>query len=77
MVVVYLKNGEKAPIPDATYVKLEPGVDPVAQMLRVFFGDNEVGQFKWEDVAGYTIAARSSGNPALQSYEAWTQRLEG
>jgi hypothetical protein len=77
MVVVYLKNGEKAPMPDANYVKLENGPETSVPLLRVFFGNNEVGHFKWDDVTGYTIAASRSGSVTAQSYEAWAQRLEG
>jgi hypothetical protein len=72
MIVVYLKNGEKAPMPDADDVKLEAGVSPQALMLRCFFGGREVGQFKWEEVAGYTISVLVPADlsPA-RAYEAW------
>jgi hypothetical protein len=75
MIVVYLKNGEKAPIPDANYVRLEAGGDNAStQVLRCFFGNTELGFFRWEEVAGYTISklrATSAG-----SNDAWTSRLE-
>jgi len=37
MVVVYLKNGEKAPMPDANYVKLEALSDGRGMVLRVLY----------------------------------------
>jgi hypothetical protein len=46
MVVVYLRNGEKAPLPDANYVKIEPVGEML--MLRCLYGGQEVGQFKWD-----------------------------
>ena len=77
MVVVYLKNGEKAPLPDANYVKIEAGVDG-KQTLRCFFGSSEVGVFKWDEVAGYSVAAMPNPDgPANISYEPWTSRMEG
>ncbi len=75
MVVVYLKNGEKAPIPDANYVRLESaGENTSSQVLRCFFGNNEVGYFRWDEVAGYTVT--SLRNPNLGSNDAWAARLE-
>lgn len=75
MVVVYLKNGEKAPIPDANYVKLEATGEGVsAQVLRCFFGNSEVGYFRWEEVAGYTV--NSVQLPNLGNNDAWAARLE-
>jgi hypothetical protein len=75
MVVVYLKNGEKAPLPDANYVKIET-VDPSGALLRCFFGQTEVGQFKWDEVAGYTIAVLPTPDISPHAaYEAWN-RLE-
>ena len=74
MIVVYLKNGEKAPMPDANYVKLEPVSEgSAAQTLRCFFGNTEVGHFRWEEVAGYTVSA-TRGNPSA-SMDAWASRL--
>ena len=69
MVVVYLKNGEKAPLPDAGYVRIEAGEAGVT-VLRCLFGDQEVGVFKWDEVIGYSITAK----PDLSSpgaYETW------
>jgi len=75
MVVVYLKNGEKAPMPDANYVKLESSGESVStQVLRCFYGNTEVGHFRWEEVAGYTVS--SVGVPNLGSVDAWTARME-
>jgi len=75
MVVVYLKNGEKAPIPDAGYVKLEAvGGSGSNQALRCFSGNTEVGHFRWAEVAGYTISNLRSSSPG--SMDAWTARLE-
>ena len=76
MVVVFLKNGEKAPMPDATYVKVEAAATG-GQTLRCFWGDQEVGVFKWDEVAGYTVAAVSSSefSPAGASLDAWQARL--
>jgi hypothetical protein len=74
MIVVYLKNGEKAPLPDANHVRLENGSDARGLVLRCMFGQQEVGQFKWEDVAGYSIAARRLGPGQPEGYEAWAQR---
>jgi hypothetical protein len=78
MVVVYLKNGEKAPMPDANYVKLESVVEgATTQVLRCFFGNAEVGHFKWEEVAGYTVSSVRAPNLPGGSYDAWNQRMEG
>jgi hypothetical protein len=75
MVVVYLKNGEKAPMPDANYVKLESmGENASAQVLRCFFGNTEVGHFRWEEVAGYTVS--SVRVPNMGSPDAWSARIE-
>lgn len=76
MVVVFLRNGEKAPLPDANYVKLEAGADGKT-MLRCFFGSAEVGVFKWDEVAGYSVAATPDPNRANVSYEPWMSRMEG
>ena len=74
MVVVFLKNGEKAPMPDAGYVKVEG--NGVGALLRCFFGNNEVGVFKWEEVAGYTISVLSSSDYSPSgSNDAWHARL--
>ncbi|HLF78252.1 MAG TPA: hypothetical protein VJB57_12260 [Dehalococcoidia bacterium] len=77
MVVVYLKNGEKAPMPDATYVKVEDTPGAADSTLRCFFGDREVGVFKWDEVAGYTVAVLTSNDfsPAGASLDAWNERL--
>jgi hypothetical protein len=75
MVIVYLKNGEKAPMPDATYVRIEPAEAPGAT-LRCFFGNEEVGHFRWDDVAGYTISASGSIDADSTSAAPWMQRLE-
>ena len=78
MVIVYLKNGEKAPLPDANYVKVAGAADDKAgvSMLRCFFGDHEVGVFRWEEVAGYSIDAPMShgGTSTREAYEAWGAR---
>ena len=75
MVVVYLKNGEKAPMPDANYVKVEAAGDGVpGQVLRCFYGNTEVGHFRWEEVAGYTISSVRLPNTA--SMDAWAARME-
>lgn len=77
MVVVYLKNGEKAPLADANFVRLETTVDTGMLMLRCFFGNEEVGQFKWDEVAGYAVEVlRLSGGPT-GSPDAWNARLQG
>jgi hypothetical protein len=76
VVVVYLKNGEKAPLPDATAVRLDATSDAKGLMLRCLFGDQEVGQFKWDEVAGYSIAATAPLNENGGSYDAWHQRME-
>jgi hypothetical protein len=77
VVVVYLKNGEKAPMADANYVRLESTQETGMTMLRCFFGNNEVGQFKWDEVAGYAIEVlRITDQPAAGSYEAWNNRLQ-
>jgi hypothetical protein len=70
MVVVYLKNGEKAPMPDANYVKLETTADGRSLILRVLEGNQDAGQFKWDEVAGYTIDAPQGPSPAA-AYDAW------
>jgi len=77
MVIVYLKNGEKAPLPDANYVKLDTGSDaPTVKMLRCFFGDHEVGVFKWDDVSGYSVdAPHGLQHPSSdEAYKAWGVR---
>ena len=77
MVVVYLRNGEKAPMPDANYVKVEITADSSGEeMLRCFFGSAEVGQFKWTEVAGYTVEAVRVPDAPLGSYDAWTKRIQ-
>jgi hypothetical protein len=75
MVIVYLKNGEKAPLPDADYVRLEHMDDSRGLVLRCLFGEQEVGQFKWEEVAGYSIAARPTPPMSADGFEAWSRRL--
>ncbi len=72
MVIVYLKNGEKAPLPDANYVKLDAGPDAAqSRMLRCYRGDMEVGVFKWEDVSGYSVdASYGQQRSSDQAYEA-------
>ena len=75
MVVVYLKNGEKAPMPDANYVKLESNGEGASMpVLRCFFGNTEVGVFRWDEVAGYTVS--SVRVPNMGSPDAWAARLE-
>jgi hypothetical protein len=75
MVVVYLKNGEKAPMPDANYVKIEAsGETPATRVLRCFYGNTEVGHFRWEEVAGYTVS--SVRVPNMGSPDAWAARME-
>ena len=77
MVIVYLKNGEKAPLPDANEVRLTAGVDNAAEpMLRCYFGNSEVGVFRWSEVAGYSIDAPAShgGQSSRAAYEAWGVR---
>ncbi len=77
MVVVYFKNGEKAPMPDARFVRLDDSAETDMVMLRCLFGDQEVGQFKWDEVAGYTISASRSGEgSAPSSYQAWSRHIE-
>ena len=72
MVTVYLKNGEKAPMPDATHVKLEPAPTAAGDTLRCFFNDREVGAFKWDEVAGYTISVLDLPDVSPTSaYQAW------
>jgi hypothetical protein len=71
MVVVYLKNGEKAPMPDANEVKLEAGGPAQSLMLRCYFGSSEVGQFKWDEVAGYTVSVLTPDISSRTAYEAW------
>lgn len=75
MVIVYLKNGEKAPLPDATYVRLEHMDDSRGLVLRCLFGDQEVGQFKWDEVAGYSIAARATASMSVDGFDAWSRRV--
>ena len=73
MVTVFLKNGEKAPMPDATYVKLE--ATGTASTLHCFYGDREVGVFKWDEVAGYTLSVLDrDALSSAASYEAWGTR---
>ena len=79
MVIVYLKNGEKAPLPDANEVRVgESAVDKSGvALLRCYFGDHEVGVFRWDEVAGYSIDAPMSLNDhasSKASYEAWGVR---
>jgi hypothetical protein len=76
LVVVYLKNGEKAPMVDANFVRLESTAEAGTMMLRCFFGNNEVGQFKWDEVAGYAIDVVRLNEPS-GSTDAWNARLQG
>ena len=75
MVVVYLKNGEKAPMADANYVKLEPATETGAMMLHCYFGNEEVGQFKWDEVAGYVVEVVRISDQG--SMDAWNARIQG
>ncbi len=77
MVVVYVKNGEKAPPPDANYVELEPASEGAELLLHCFFGDREVGLFKWDEVAGYasSVLAPADVSPAT-AYEAWNAQQD-
>jgi hypothetical protein len=76
MIIVYLKNGEKAPLPDASEVRLAAADQGGVALLRCYFGDHEVGVFRWDDVAGYSIDAPMSLNEASTKagYEAWGVR---
>jgi hypothetical protein len=75
MVVVYLKNGEKAPIPDANYVKVEGAEEDASSLvLRCYFGNTEVGHFRWEEVAGYTVS--NLRVPDVATNDAWAARME-
>ena len=75
MVVVYLKNGEKAPLPDANEVRIDAGAEARGSLLRCFFNEQEVGVFKWDEVAGYTLSAPPSLEASPQpAYEAWGLR---
>ena len=77
MVVVYLRNGEKAPMPDANFVKVDVAPEGGGDaMLRCYFGNAEVGQFKWAEVAGYTVEAVRVPDAPLGTYEAWTKRIQ-
>ena len=40
---------------DANYVRLESTPETGMLMLRCYFGNSEVGQFKWDEVAGYAV----------------------
>jgi hypothetical protein len=75
VVVVYLKNGEKAPMADANYVRLEAASETNTMMLRCYFGNSEVGQFKWDEVAGYAIEVVRLSEPQ-GSMDAWNARLQ-
>jgi hypothetical protein len=76
VVVVYLKNGEKAPMADANFVRLESTAETGMTMLRCFFGNHEVGQFKWDEVAGYAVeVVRISDSPSAGSFDAWRDRM--
>ena len=77
MVVVYLKNGEKAPLPDANFVRLDTPGDAGTLMLRCYFGNNEVGQFKWDEVAGYAIEVVRVPDISGVTMDAWNARLQG
>ncbi len=76
MIVVYLKNGEKAPMPDADSVRREPDTGGTGVLLRCFYGKQEVGQFRYEEVAGYTIEATQGLADQNASPEPWFRRLE-
>lgn len=45
------------------------------QMLRCYFGNIEVGQFKWDEVAGYAVEVVRFGEPG-GSLDAWNTRLQ-
>jgi hypothetical protein len=76
MVIVYLKNGEKAPLPDANEVRVVEGASDKsgAAMLRCYFGEHEVGVFRWDEVAGYSIDApmslHANASPRA-AYDSW------
>ena len=78
MVVVYLKNGEKAPLPDANFVKIDTGPETGSEtMLRCFFGQQEVGLFRWSEVAGYAVEAMSLPETSSpEAYDAWQHRSQ-
>jgi hypothetical protein len=76
MVTVFLKNGEKAPMLSANYVRIEHDAQAGGLVLRCRFNEREVGFFKWEEVAGYSIALLQGGDAAQGSNDAWYQRLE-
>lgn len=76
MVVVYLKNGEKAPMADANYVRLEATSDAGTMMLRCYFGSSEVGQFKWDEVAGYVVELVRPPEAPGGTLDAWNARLQ-
>lgn len=76
MVVVYLKNGEKAPMADANFVRLEATAETGTMMLRCYFGNNEVGQFKWDEVAGYAVEVLRLSSEPTGSLDAWNARLQ-
>lgn len=62
-------------MPDANYVRLEHLDDNRGLVLRCLFGDQEVGQFKWDEVAGYSIAARQPIPIAADGFDAWARRV--
>jgi hypothetical protein len=76
VVVVYLKNGEKAPMADANYVRLEAMADTGTMMLHCYFGNSEVGQFKWDEVAGYAMEVIRLSSEPPGSLDAWNARLQ-
>jgi len=65
MVIVYLKNGEKAPLPDANDVKVSSAADDKAgvAMLRCFFGNHEVGDAQGPAVDDPEDARREQALP--------------
>jgi hypothetical protein len=72
-----LKNGEKAPMADANYVRLDSTAETGMTMLRCFFGSNEVGQFKWDEVAGYAVeVVRLFDAPPAGTLDAWNDRMQ-
>lgn len=62
-------------MPDANYVKLEERTGGQS-IQRCYFGSQEVGEFKWEEVAGYTIAPIPTidAQSSPEAVEAWATR---
>jgi hypothetical protein len=61
VVIVYQKNGEKAPMLDANEVRIEKDPDSAGLVLRCRFNGDDAGYFRWDEVSPYSITVPALG----------------